>query len=151
MSYFATHARLTLRTPGFSYRLLGMLGLVVSLFSGVYGCLMLGGWFFSGHEDLYANPNLLLCWPADLLGVFLALRWLLLARPWPLTHNSTPFFNYYMLARLVSIVVYMALAGFGLTAQVLQPFLLTVAPGLFLFGLLVWIVGFEPARSRNLL
>ncbi|MCB1671349.1 MAG: DUF4105 domain-containing protein [Gammaproteobacteria bacterium] len=151
MSYFATHSRITLKAPGFSFRLLGVVGLVTSLFSGIYGCLMLGGWFFSGHVDLYSNVNLLLCWPTDLLGILVAGRWLLLASPWPLTHNSAPFINYYMLARLFSVVAYAVIAGFQLTAQSVFPFLVTVTPGLFLLILLIWIVGFEPAKSKNLL
>ncbi len=151
MSYFATHSRMTLKSPGFSFRLLGLVGLAVSLLSGVYGCLMLGGWFFSEHVDLYTNVNLLLCWPTDLLGVLVAGRWFILARPWPLTHNSAPFINYYMLLRLVSVVVYAAIAGFNVTAQSVLPLVMTVAPGMFLLMMLVWTVGFEPARSKNLL
>ncbi|MEZ5491213.1 MAG: DUF4105 domain-containing protein [Gammaproteobacteria bacterium] len=151
MSYFATHSRITLNAPGLSFRLLGLVGLVVSLFSGIYGCLMLGGWFFSDHMDLYKNVNLLLCWPADLLGVVVAGRWFIQARPWPLTHNSAPFINYYMLARLVSVVAYAVIAVFNLAPQSTMTFLLTVTPGLFLLILLVWIVGFEPAKSKNLL
>lgn len=151
MSYFATHSRITLTMPGLSFRLFGLLVLLAALFSGIYGSLMLGGWFFSGHDDLYSNVNLLLCWPTDLLGVVIAARWLLLARPWPLTHNSSPFVNYYMLARVLSVVVYAALAGFELTAQSLQALLVTVVPGMFLLIVLIWIVGFEPARSKNLL
>jgi hypothetical protein len=151
MSYFATHSRITLKAPGFSFRILGLVGLLTALFSGIYGCLMLGGWFFSGHDDLYNNVNLLLCWPTDLLGAVIAGRWLLLARPWPLTHNSSPFINYYMLARLSSVLVYAVLAGFELTSQELQTLLVTLAPGMFLFIVLIWVVGFEPARSKNLL
>jgi len=151
MSYFATHSRITLKVPGLSFRLLGLVGLLVALVSGIYGCLMLGGWFFSGHEDLYSNVNLLLFWPTDLLGVVVACRWLVLAKPWPLTHNSSPFVNYYMLARILSILVYAVLAGFQLTAQELQTLLITLVPGTLLFLVLVWIVGFEPARSKNLL
>ena len=151
MSYFATHSRITLKVPELSFRLFGLLVLLVALFSGIYGCLMLGGWFFSGHDDLYNNVNLLLCWPTDLLGVVIAARCLLLARPWPLTHNSSPFVNYYMLARVLSVVVYAALAAFELTAQSLQTLLFTVVPGMFLLIVLVWIVGFEPAKSKNLL
>ena len=151
MSYFATHSRITLKAPGLSFRLLGLVGLMVGLFSGIYGCLMLGGWFFSGHDDLYNNVNLLLCWPTDLLGLIVAVRWLFLAKPWPLTHNSSPFINYYMLARLLSIMVYAVLAGFQLTSQALQTLLITVVPGMFLFIVLIWIVGFEPARSKNVL
>jgi hypothetical protein len=151
MSYFATHSRITLHFPGFSFRLLGLAGGMVAVFSGIYGTLMLGGWFFSGHEDLYSNANLLLCWPTDLFGVVIAARWLLLARPWPLSHNTAPFVNYYMLARLLSVAAYAVVAGFDLTAQGLQPFLFTVAPGLFLLIVLIWMVGFEPARSKHLL
>lgn len=151
MSYFATHSRITLNAPGLSFRLLGVVGLIVSLFSGIYGCLMLGGWFFSDHVDLYKNVNLLLCWPADLLGVVVAGRWLIQARPWPLTHNSAPFINYYLMARLVSIVVYAVVAAFNLVPQSTMTFLLTVTPGLFLLLVLIWIVGFEPAKSKNLL
>lgn len=150
-TFFATHSRLTLSAPGLSFRALGVVGVIASLFSGVYGCLMLGGWFFSDHVDLYQNVNLLLCWPTDLLGMVIAGRWLLLAKHWPLTHNSAPFINYYMLARLCSVLVYAVIAGFDLSIQSLQVFLLTVTPGLLLFLVLVWIVGFEPARSRNLL
>lgn len=148
---YATRSRISLAMPGVTFRLLGLTGLLVCLFSGIYGILMLGGWFFSGHEDLYGNFNLLLFWPTDLLGVFPALRWLLWARPWPLTHNSAPFFNYYMLLRLASMLAFAIMAGLGLAAQSLLPLLLYVAPGLFLFALLVWIVGMEPARSRDML
>ena len=151
MSYFATHSRITLKAPELSFRLLGLVGLLATLLSGIYGCLMLGGWFFSGHDDLYSNVNLLLFWPTDLLGVVAAARWLLLAKPWPLTHNSSPFLNYYMLARVLSVLVYAVLAGFQLTSQVLQTLLITLVPGTLLFLVLVWMVGFEPAKSKNLL
>lgn len=151
MSYFASHSRLTLKAPGFSFRLLGCIGLLVALMSGIYGCLMLGGWFFSGHEDLYNNVNLLLFWPTDLLGVIVAIRWLLVARPWPLSHNSSPFVNYYMLVRILSVLVYAGLAGLQLTSQSLQTLMFTLVPGTFLLLVLVWMVGFEPAKSKNLL
>jgi len=42
-------------------------------------------------------------------------------------------------------------AGFQITAQSLQTLLVTLTPGMFLFLVLIWIVGFEPARSKNLL
>ena len=151
MSYFATHSRITLEAPELSFRLLGLVGLLAAFFSGVYGCLMLGGWFFSGHDDLYSNVNLLLFWPTDLLGVVVALRWLLLAKSWPLTHNSSPFVNYYMLARVLSVLLYAVLAGFQVTSQALQTFLITLVPGMLLFIVLAWIVGFAPAKSKNVL
>ena len=148
-SYFTTHSRINLRMPELSFRVMGILGLIVFLFSGVFGFLMLGGWFFSGHLDLYSNMNLLLFWPTDLLGLAISFQWLIRAKPWPLTHNTAPFVNYYWLARIVSIIAYGVIGGFGLSAQVLDSLLLYVVPGLFLFIVLVWIVGFEQAKSKN--
>ena len=150
-SYFASPSRISIRVPGISMRIMGLVGLPTALVSGIFGCLMLGGWFFSGHDDLYGNVNLLLFWPTDLLGAVIAARWLLLARPWPLDHNSSPFINYYLLARVLSLLVYAVVAGFQITAQSLQTLLVTLTPGMLLFMVLIWIVGFEPARSKNLL
>ncbi len=150
MSYFATHSRITLKAPRLSFRVLGLLGLTISLFSGVYGCLMLGGWFFSGHIDLYNNVNLLLFWPTDLLGVMVSLRWLILAKSWPLTHNSTPFLNYYLLARITSILTYAVVAGLGLSDQQLTSLLIYIVPGLFSFTVLMWMVGFDEAKPKNM-
>ena len=111
---------------------------------------MLGGWFFSGHVDLYNNVNLLLFWPTDLIGFVVALRWLTFAKPWPLTHNSTPFLNYYLLARIISFLAYAVVAGFGLSVQELAGLLIYIMPGLFLFTVLVWMVGFEEAKPKNM-
>ena len=101
MSYFATHSRIGLKFPRINFRLLGLLGIVTALFSGIYGILMLGSWFVSEHLDLHHNINLLLFWPTDFLGLFVAMRWLVFCKPWPMTHNSTPFLNYYMMAHLL--------------------------------------------------
>jgi hypothetical protein len=150
MSYLAAHSSISLRQPELSYRLLGLLGITFCLFSGVFGLLMLGGWFFSGHIDLYNNVNLFLFWPTDLLGVMVAFRWLLFARPWPLTHNSTPFLNYYLLARVVSVVTYAIIAGFDMAAQQVSNIALFVAPGMFFFIILMWMVGFEQAKPKNM-
>lgn len=150
MSYFATHSKITFKAPGMSFRLLGILGFIIGLFSGIYGCMMLGGWFFSGHVDLYNNVNLLLFWPTDLLGAVIALRWLALAKPWPLTHNTRPFLNYYLLARIMSILAYVVVAGLELSTQELTRILIFLVPGLFLFTVLVWMVGFEEAKPKNM-
>ncbi len=137
-----------LRMPGFSLRVLGIMGILTSLLSGVYGCLMLGGWFFSGHADLYNNWNLLLFWPTDLLGILVGGRWLLLAKPWALTQNSTPFIHYYLLLRLLSLVIYAGVAGTGLAEQALMNLLIYVAPGLFFYTVLIWLVGFKLGKSK---
>ena len=150
MSYFATNARISLRAAGLSFRLLGLIGLVTALFSGIFGLLMLGSWFVSDHTDTHHNFNLLLFWPTDLLGVVVALRWLFFCRPWPMSHNSAPFINNYLLIHLLAMFAYGLAALFGLTDQVIVEIAVNVLPGFLLLILLAWLVGFEPARSKNM-
>ncbi len=150
MSYFATHSRIGLKSPQLNFRLLGLLGLLTATFSGIYGCLMLGSWFVSEHLDLHHNVNLLLFWPTDLLGIVVGLHWFLLARPWPMTHNSAPFINYYLLAHVVGMLIYGVVAVFDLTLQSLGNVALYVLPGFLLFTLLIWLVGFEQAKPKNM-
>ena len=150
-SYYATHAHIGFRAAGINFRILGLLGLVTAVFSGIYGILMLGSWFVSDHIDTHHNVNLLLFWPTDLLAVLVALRWLFLCKPWPMTRNSAPFINYYLLAHVLAMMIYLVLAFFGLVAQSITNLALYVVPGVFLFTLLIWLVGFEPARPKNML
>ena len=149
MSYFATHSRIGLKLPGFNFRLLGLLGILTALFSGIYGILMLGSWFVSEHLDLHHNINLLLFWPTDILGLFVAMRWLVFCKPWPMTHNSTPFLNYYMMAHLLGMVVYAAVTFLQLVDQATMDIGVYVLPGFALFTVLIWLVGFEPAKPKN--
>ena len=148
-SYYATHSRIGFRVAGINFRILGLLGLVTAVFSGIYGILMMGSWFVSDNIDTHHNVNLLLFWPTDLLAVVVALRWLFLCKPWPMTSNSAPFINYYLLAHVLAIMLHIALAFFGLVAQSITNVALYVVPGVFLFTLLIWLVGFEPARPKN--
>ena len=149
MSYFATHSRIGLKLPGFNFRLLGLLGILTALFSGIYGILMLGSWFVSEHLDLHHNINLLLFWPTDILGLFVAMRWLVFCKPWPMTHNSTPFLNHYMMAHLLGMVVYAAVTFLQLVDQATMDIGVYVLPGFALFTVLIWLVGFEPAKPKN--
>ena len=150
MSYFATHSRLTLRAPGLSFRILGMMGLLTGLFSGVYGVLMLGSWFVSDHLDLHHNVNLLLFWPTDLLGVIVGLYWFFACKPWPMTHNSKPFINYYLLAHTLGLLVYAVLYALDFSEQVINNIAIYVLPGFFLYTMLIWLVGFEPAKPKHM-
>ncbi|MDA0279654.1 MAG: DUF4105 domain-containing protein [Proteobacteria bacterium] len=149
MSYFATHSRIGLKFPSINYRLLGLLGIVTALFSGIYGILMLGSWFVSQHLDLHHNINLLLFWPTDLLGLIVAMRWLVFCKPWPMTHNSTPFLNYYMMAHLLSMMAYAGVTFLQLIEQSTMDIAVYVLPGFALFTVLIWLVGFEPAKPKN--
>ncbi len=49
------------------------------------------------------------------------------------------------------MLAYGAAAFFELTEQVIVDLAVNVVPGLLLLTLLVWLVGFEPARSKNML
>ena len=150
MSYFATHSRVGLKAAPLTFRLLGLLGLLTAVFSGVYGVLMLGSWFVSDHLDLHHNINLLLFWPTDLLGVVVALRWLLFCKPWPMTNNSAPFINYYILAHALAMLAYAVIGFMGWATQDVDQLLRFVLPGFFLFTVLMWIVGFEPAKPKHM-
>lgn len=149
MSYFATHSRIGLKLEGLNFRILGLLGILTALFSGIYGTLMLGSWFVSDHLDLHHNVNLLLFWPTDLLGLIVALRWLILCKPWPMNHNTTPFLNYYMMAHLFGMIAYAVITFLQLVDQSTMNIALYILPGFALFTLLIWLVGFEPAKPKN--
>jgi len=149
MSYFATHSRIGLKFSSINYRLLSLLSIVTALFSGSYGILMLGSWFVSDNLDLHHNINLLLFWPTDLLLLIVAMRWLVFCKPWPLTHNSTPFLNYYMMAHLLSMMAYAGVTFLRLVDQSTMDIAVHVLPGFALFTVLIWLVGFEPAEPKN--
>lgn len=149
-SYFATHSRIGFKAAGINFRLLGLLGLITAIFSGVYGILMLGSWFVSDHVDTHHNINLLLFWPTDIFGLIVALRWLFLCKPWPMTNNSAPFINYYLLAHVIAMALYAAIAFFGLVTQSISLIAIYVLPGFLLFTLLIWLVGFEQAKPKNM-
>ena len=150
MTYLATHSRISLRAAGLSFRLLGLVGVVTALFSGIFGFLMLSSWFVSDHIDTHHNFNLLLFWPTDLLGVVIAIRWLVFCRPWPMSHDSAPFIHNYLLAHVGALLAYSAAAFFQLTSQLIVDLAVHLVPGLLLFTLLIWLVGLEPARSKNI-
>lgn len=150
MSYFATHSRVGLKLAPITFRLLGLLGLLTAVFSGVYGVLMLGSWFISDHLDLHHNLNLLLFWPTDLLGILVALRWLLFCKAWPMTNNSGPFINYYILAHVLAMAAYVAIWFMGWSPQEIDSLVRYVVPGFLLFTVLMWIVGFEPAKPKTM-
>lgn len=149
-SNLAGRSRFSLKVPVLSYPLLGLLGLLTSVFSGVLGCLMLGSWIISAHQDLHHNVNLLLFWPTDLLAVPVAAHWLLVRGPWPLTRKSATLANYYVLARVLAMLVYAVLAVFGLVEQTITSIAVFVLPGFLLFTLMMWVVGFESAKPKNL-
>ena len=146
---FSPAAPRALYPPG--YQVLGALTLIVSLFSGVLGCLMLGSWFWSGHEDLHRNYNLLLFWPTDLLGVTLALRWLILKSPWPLDRYSAPYLNYYLLAHALGMAVFAIVHFGGLSGQDLSNVTIWLLAPMALVIVLIRRRGFRRMENAILL
>jgi hypothetical protein len=148
-AFSVTHAQLTLRVEGLNMRLLGLVTVFIGLVSGVFGSVMLLSWFASGHLDLHHNLNLLVFWPTDLIVVIVALRWLILSSPWPLSYNTKPFAVYYLLIKFLSAAMYCGIAWLGLSTQDLSSLATAIVPSLFVFTLLGWLVGFDSARRND--
>ena len=129
------------------YQALGAATLMGSIFSGMLGSLMLGSWFWSGHEDLHHNFNLLLFWPTDFLGIPVALRWLFLKSPWPLDQYSAPYVNYYFLAHMLGIGAYAGIHFGGLTEQDLSNVAMWLLAPMAVVIVLVWQRGYR--RTEN--
>ena len=129
------------------YQVLGAATLIGSIFSGMLGCLMLGSWFWSGHEDLHRNFNLLLFWPTDLFGIAMSLRWLFLKSPWPLDQYSAPYTNYYILAHMVGIGAYAAIHFGGLTEQDLSNVTTWLLAPMAVVMVLIWQRGFRRVEN----
>lgn len=130
------------------YQVLGVLTLIGAVFSGILGCLMLGSWFWSGHEDLHHNVNLLIFWPTDLIGIAFGLRWLILKSPWPLDQYSAPYVNYYLLAHLLSMVAYAIFELGGLSSQNLTNVLTWLSTPMVLIIILIWLRGFRRTENK---
>ncbi len=139
----SSHSRQRASLPPASYRVLGGLSLTCSFFSGLLGCLMLGSWFWSGHEDLHHNVNLLLFWPTDLLGIAYSLRLLLLKSPWPVDRYSAPYVNYYLLAHMLGMAAYATIHFTGLSNQDQTNVVTWLLAPVALFTILVWLRGFR--------
>lgn len=146
LASFSSQTGFTFRSPGLSYRLLGLLALAVSIASGIYGLIMTVGWFESGHLDLHHNLNLLLFWPTDLLGIFFALRWLIVGRGCAMNKTSYSLIVFYLLCHLLATIAYILIAVIGLAEQNVSSLLIFVVPALTGFTLLVWNAGFSAIR-----
>ena len=145
---FSSQPGFVLRAPAISYRVLGLVALVVMLFSGVYGLVMSLGWWVSSHQDLHGNLNLLLFWPTDLLGLGLALRWLLHGKPVVVALRRHQLIISYLVLHLVAALVYLVMGATGLSDQRVGALMLYVVPVLLVFALLVSVAGLR--RSRGL-
>lgn len=146
LASFASQSGLTLRAPGFSYRLMGLLGGGLALCSGIYGILMTVAWWKSGHLDLHRNLNLLLFWPTDILGSFYAVLWLLKGRTAQVSKAKHRLIVTYMLLHVFAALAYVFVAVTGLADQNVSSLMTFVVPALIGFSILVWTSGFSAVR-----
>ncbi|MGM0633981.1 MAG: hypothetical protein ACQETO_12515, partial [Pseudomonadota bacterium] len=144
ISLFSTSAGYRLTAAGFSYRLLGLLGLLLALVSGGFGALMLFAWLGSSHEDLHGNLNLLLFWPTDLLLAGYAVRWLLLGRAVTIGAGRYQWVIAYLMLHGLAGMVYLGVSAFS--GQHVGALLLYVLPVLVLFAIVTSLAGFRVVR-----
>ena len=132
--------------PSLSYRLLGLIVLAISLFSGVYGSIMVLGWLFSTHQDIHGNINLLLFWPTDLLGLLLATRWTLMGSAPAVSRGRSQVVTIYMALHVLAAIVYVVMGLSGMTQQNTLSLMAFVLPVLILFALVVSTAGLRAVR-----
>ena len=51
---------------------------------------------------------------------------------------------------VLAMLAYAVIAYFGLTDQVITQIAISIVPGFLLFTLLIWVVGFEPAKPKHM-
>lgn len=149
ISSFSSQPGFTLRNPFFSYRLMGLLALLVSFASGVYGLIMSFGWLASAHLDLHHNLNLLVFWPTDIFGIVFGIRWLVAGRAYSMStamHNTIVL---YFILHILAALGYIFVALTGIAEQDVGSLLIFVVPTLLAFAVLVWNVGFSPVRRMR--
>ena len=146
LSSFSSQPGFTLRLPALSYRLMGVMALVLCLVGGLYGLIMSVAWRESAHLDLHNNLNLLLFWPTDLLGVLFCLRWLITGRICMQSKTTVTLIKLYLLGHLLAALVYVFVALTGIAAQDVVSLLIFVVPALLGFAILVWNAGFSAIR-----
>lgn len=149
LSSFSSQPGFMLRAPQLSYRLMGLLTLVVSLASGLYGLIMSFGWLASAHLDLHQNLNLLLFWPTDILGVIFALRWLIAGRSYSVSSTLHNVIVLYFILHILAAFGYVFVALTGIAEQNVVSLLIFVVPVLMAFAILVWNAGFSPVRRMR--
>lgn len=146
MRSFSAQSGFVLSSPGLSYRLLGLVTLLICLLSGGFGIVMAIAWRESGHLDLHHNVNLLLFWPTDLLGVVYALKWMLFGRANMTNKLVQSLVVSYLVLHIISALAYVLVAVTGISAQAVGPLLVFVLLPLLALGTIVAFTGFKSVR-----
>jgi hypothetical protein len=146
ISSFSSRSGFTLRLPALSYRVMGIMALLLCLVGGSYGLIMAAAWRESEHLDLHNNLNLLLFWPTDILGLLFSLRWLISGRVCQLGKTTVTLIKLYLLLHLFAAIGYVFVALAGIASQDVVSLLIFVVPALMGFAVLVWNAGFSAIR-----
>ena len=149
ISSFSSSPGYTLKVPGVNFRLLGAVGLLIALASGIYGGMMVFGWWFSEHQVMYHNINLLLFWPTDILGLLMAVRWLIFGEAIRISSSRYTLIGFYLLAHMLAALVHVIAGVSGLIDQQVSSLIIFVAPVLPIFTTVVWSAGLHPVRSMR--
>lgn len=149
ISSFSSRPGFTLRLGAITYRVMGVLALLVSLFSGIYGLIMATAWLESAHLDLHHNVNLLLFWPTDIFGLIFAVRWLVSGRAYTLNKGSHNLIIFYFLLHFLAALAFVISAVFGVTEQDVGALLVFVLTPLLALSVLVWNAGFSAVRRMR--
>jgi hypothetical protein len=149
LSSFSAQPGFTLRGAAISYRFMGLVALVVSLASGIYGAIMSFAWLASSHLDLHHNLNLLVFWPTDLIGVVFAIRWLLGGRSYKLSAGVHNLIVLYFIAHILAALGFIFVAATGIAEQNVVSMMIYVVPSLLALSILVWNAGFSPVRRMR--
>ena len=97
--------------------------------------------------DLHGNINLLLFWPTDLLGLPMAVSWLLTGKAPAISRLRHRLVVGYLFLHVLSALAYLVIGVFGLTGQSTGSLMLYAVPFLLVFALAVAIAGSRPMRS----
>jgi len=147
ISSFSSSPGYTLKVPGVNFRLLGVAGLIIALASGIYGAMMIFGWWFSGHQVMYHNINLLLFWPTEIFGLLMAVRWLIFGKAIVTSSSRYSMIGFYLLAHVLAALAYVVAGLTGLVDQQMDSLIIIVVPVLLIFTALVWSAGLHPVRN----
>lgn len=149
LSSFSSQSGVTLRAPQISYRVMGLVTLLLSVSSGLYGLIMSFGWLASAHLDMHHNLNLLLFWPTDILGVIFAVRWLLAGHSHTVSSTVHNVIVLYFILHIIAALSYVFVALTGIAEQDVVSLMIYVVPTLIAFAIVVWNAGFSPVRRMR--
>jgi hypothetical protein len=146
MRSFSSQSGYVLKSPAVTYRLMGILALILALLSGGFGITMATAWRESAHLDLHHNVNLLLFWPTDLFGAFYALKWIAFGRAASTSKMLQSLILSYFILHFVAALAYIFVSVTGISEQAVGSLLIFVLLPLLLLSPLVALTGFKAVR-----